>query len=150
MTSEEMVRLVYRGGADLTFRDAAGQRVKVLKGEEFAVAPALAAILLTDPAVVAVDAEEAASVAAAVEEAGYPGMTVKELHAMAAERGIDLPARAKKDALIAALEADDEAKVAAAVEAPIVAPEAEAAEPEGAGPGAITLGDLPDSGKVKE
>jgi hypothetical protein len=72
MTSEEKVRLAYRGGADLTLR-VDGKRGKVLKGGEFSVPAALAPVLLRDPAVHNVEAEAAS----AAEEAGYPGMTVK-------------------------------------------------------------------------
>jgi hypothetical protein len=63
---------------------------------------------------------------------------------MAAERGIDMPSRSKKDDLIAALEADDQAQASEADGSGEALPEAEESSA-----GAITLGDMPDSATVK-
>lgn len=50
--ADEPVPLVFRGGADLSFRDGFGAKRRVLRGEAFLVDPATAALLLSSDATI--------------------------------------------------------------------------------------------------
>lgn len=175
MAPQHTVRLVYRGGADLTFHDGTGQRRKVLHGEPFDVDRATADILR------ATDDVESPDEAAGRDEAEATGKEprVADLRARAAELDLEVSARATK-AQLQELIAEAEARLAAkasveaspAVAAPAAGaggddqggdstpasdPDATAAGEAGTPPeteagastgGAIVLGDLPAAAKI--
>jgi hypothetical protein len=136
------------GAGTLTFMDA-GARRTVGAGEDFEVGAELAEILLVDPNVVDPSALPSEAEPEHPEETGYADMNVPALRELANKRGLEVPARAPKADLVAAHVAADDA--AQAGETPDEA-QSVPAEPEPTSSstgGAVTLGDLPDSAKVK-
>lgn len=149
----QLVNLRFDGAGTLTFVEDRARRT-VQSGEAFAVKPDLAKILLADPMVTDLAAAEAAEEAAALdvgEGSGYEAMNVKQLRELADKRGIEVPSKAKKAELVAAHAAADEAGDVAVDEpsSPEPSPAADQVRDLATTGGAVTLGDLPDSAKVK-
>ncbi len=120
------VALLYRGGADLSFRDASGRKRRILRGLPFMVDAATAELLLaTDPAIIpaALDPENRDKTPSIV----------------------TVPAIAAEEARLA----EEAAAVPVPQSTPVLVQEGAAAVPASSTAGAITLGDLPESGKRK-
>jgi hypothetical protein len=148
--------LVYRGTGTLTFGTGdAGRRGRrtIQAGEEFEVTADVAERLLADPNV---------ELVVPMDDDHEPSKT--ELRARADELGLDLPPRATNAALAEAIAAEeqrlaDEAQASSSGESdqggeasPADDSGAAAADEAGTPPantGAVTLGDLPDSAKLK-
>ena len=137
-----MAKLVYLGGASLTFGSGTGRQI-VKRGEPFEVSAELAKVLLADPSVST--AQEVGTMftaeAVASPEANRHSTSgldaIKALRARAKELGI--PATGKAAELTAAI-AGAEKRPRAIAEVVADAPPA---------PGAITLGDLSEGGRLK-
>jgi hypothetical protein len=170
------MNLVYKGGADLWFRDASGTKRRALRGVPFEADQATAEILLRDPAVtraepVAVLRAVDLPPATLLEAAKLEEMTHAELIKLAGAMGQTLKARDTNPVIIAAIRAAQAAAVAPAPAAPVASPDPAPAAPEAkAGdqaddedlrakaeaeaavtrPGTITLDDLPASGRITQ
>lgn len=157
MTNAVVRNLRFDGGGTLTFLEGRARR-HIRAGEAFSVDDDdLADALLADPSVVDLDnpqadAEPDGEGELEPEGTGYNAMSVPMLKELADKRGLDVPSKAKKADLVAAHMAADEAGSTADAEPAAAGPEptSDAVEPAAAASGgAVTLGDLPDSAKVK-
>jgi hypothetical protein len=120
------VALLYRGGADLSFRDASGRKRRILRGLPFMVDAATAELLLrTDPAII---------LAALEPENRGNSAPISPVPAVAAEE---------------ARLAEEAAAVPVPHSTPVLVQEGAAAVPASSTAGAIVLGDLPESGKLR-
>lgn len=99
------VTLRYGGGGSLTFADASGARHVVRKGEPFTADARTAAILLRDPTVARVQVEPAGPMLSVVpdEAPDLEELTVAQLRERAVSLGLEVPARARKADLVAAI-----------------------------------------------
>lgn len=148
MSAAKVVRnLRFDGAGSLTFLEGRARR-HVRSGEAFSVdSDDLADALLADPAVVDLDAPPpAAEPSEGDEDSGYNAMNVPDLKELAEKRGLEVPAKAKKADLVALHLAADEGGEAAAAGPE---PTSDNVEPV-THSGAVTLGDLPDTAKVKD
>jgi hypothetical protein len=153
-----MVTIVYRGGADLFFRDGSGTKRRAAFGVPIDVDEKTAEILLRDPAV-SLNALGAPAPPAAPPPASLEEMTMAQLQVAAAGLGLTVKARTPKPALLAAIRAA-QSKVA------VVEPVAIKSEPGSAGDedndedeapasdptpraGAIHLEDIPAAGRIQ-